>query len=137
VTADSYDAIIPPLAHISPPSARGVQNPEDLTLLRTFLSSKEMLIFLGNAESILDLQGADAQLKIYAVVEELSQFNNICTCITSRISTTPPGYKCFNLPTPSVDAAWDTFHRIYDSNGRSDLTSAASSSNTLTSTRFQ
>lgn len=49
----------------------GVKNPKDLSALRPFLSSKEVLIVLGDAESILDLQG------IYAVVEELIQLGNI------------------------------------------------------------
>jgi len=97
-----------------------VENPEDLTPLRAFLSSKKMLIVLDNAESIPDAEGLYAQ-KIYTVVDELSQLNNICVCITSRMSTTPPNFKRLDVPTLLIDAARDTFYSAYDSNNRSNL----------------
>ena len=107
------------LSRLSRVTGAGVDNPDDLTPLRQHLSSKEMVIILDNAESILDPHGADER-GIYDLVEELTQFSNICLVITSRITTVPPDCRCLDIPTLSIGAARKAFYHIYSNNERPD-----------------
>ena len=79
-----------------------------------------MILFLDNAESVLDPQGTDAR-EIYEVVEELSRFETICLCITSRISNVPRHCKRPTIPMLSLESACNIFYGICDNGGRSGI----------------
>ena len=122
IRCDKFTPSLPNfLAKLSKVIGAGIQNPDNLASLQPFLRSK-MILFLDNVESILDPHGIDAD-EIYAVVEELGQFDNICLGITSRILTVPPRCRRPVIPALSIGSACEIFYSIYSNGGQSDIVS--------------
>ena len=107
------------LARLSKAIGAGLEDPDDLTPLRPFLSSKEILIILDNADSILDTQ--DTNGEIYWVVNELCEFKTVSLLITSRTSTVPSYCKRPEIPALSMEAACDILSDNYGYGGHSGI----------------
>ena len=123
IRCDKFPASLPHLlSRLSKAIGAGIENPEDLASLQPHLSSSEMILFLDNAESILDPQGTNAR-EIYTTVQELSRFSNVCLGITSRITTIPPHFKRPIISALSTNSACDIFYSIYDNGGWSEVIS--------------
>ena len=108
------------LARLSKAIGAGVESPESLKSLLPFLSSREMIVVLDNAESILDPQGIDSQ-EIHAVLDELCQLKTMCLFIVSRTTTVPQNSRHFVIPKLSRKAACDIFNDIHTDCGRPDF----------------
>ena len=108
------------LARLSKVIGAGIENPEDLTPLQSFLSSKEVLIILDNAESILNPRGPHTK-EIHSVVEELCRFKTVCLIVTSRIATAPRYCKHLDIPPLSMGATRDAFYGIYGGYRQPDI----------------
>ena len=84
----------------------------DLTTLRQFLSSNNIILILDNAETILDPYTPEAPA-LYSTVEELSTIRTVSLVITTRISTAPTTCQQLQVPTLSMIPAREVFYSIY------------------------
>ena len=97
----------------------GIENPKDLRSLRQHLSPEGIFVALDNTESILDLQGPNAE-EMYATVHEPTQSRSVCVRITSRTPAIPSHCKAIGISTSSIEAAQDIFYRIYKHDERTN-----------------
>ena len=93
-----------------------------LSVATNFPSYSHLLSWLSEVigMGIENPEGAGAN-EIYATVKDLSRLDNVCLCVTSRISTIPPDCKILEVPPLSIDVAHDTFYWICEDVGQSDL----------------
>ena len=114
------------------PIKKTVNLAEDLTWLlsqvlvksRKTASSWQFYITIGSNSGLavtVDSSVARRCNGVYVVVKELSWFDDLCTWITSRISTSPSDCKYLDVPALSMNVACGAFRCIYDSNNWSDL----------------
>ena len=108
------------LRKLSEVTGAGVENPEDLSSLRRYLSSKEMIVVLDNVESILGPPEMSAQ-GIHSIVDELSRFSNICLVFTSRASNSLPTH-CEIIEVPTLPMEADMKHFIEYTGSGNDRT---------------
>lgn len=105
------------LHQLSKVTGAGIEDPPDLTALRPFLSSVNILLVLDNAETILDPDTPEA-LALYSAIEELSTIKTISLVITTRISTIPTTCQQVLVPALSIIPAREVFYSIYTNQGR-------------------
>ena len=94
-----------------------IESVPDMTALRPFLLSTNILLVLDNAETILDPHAPEA-LALYDAVEELSTIKTVSLVITTRISTVPVTFRQLQVPALSIIPAREVFYNIYANQGR-------------------
>ena len=105
------------LRQLSKVIGAGIENPPDLTALRPFLSSVNILLIVDNAEIILDPHTPEAPA-LYSAVEELSRIKTISLLITTRISTIPATCEQLEVSPLSMISAREAFYNIFTNRQR-------------------